>query len=886
MTDETETRVGFVNEWRDLAEEEPQPAPSVPAPPLIDRYILKSLVAEGGFGQIWRAEDLTFRREVAVKIVHRQWNASSRMEGQFQLEATVTGQLQHPGIVPVHDMGRTRDGQLYYTMKLVEGLTLEDELEMLRRGIDDDGKQRRRLFAAIQDVCRIVAFAHSRGVLHLDLKPNNIILGEFGETMVLDWGLARLLTDATTGVTEAIGRAGHRGMSDVCGTPHYMSPEQFTSRQSKLGPGADIYALGVITAEIAFAEWGRDLPSLPSGQLTKAPEFIGDGLQSLFGPIGAICRKATARKPEDRYQDARELADEIDRYLAGERVLAYPDPIWMRVIRYGKKRRTLLAVATVSLLFATFAGVDAWQRAAANDLFVNTVMRRSFEEWNEQQPDAARRRLVDAAHELTTRGELEDAARLKEMADAAGRWQQFLAMVVEARLLAVDPRTRDAALARCQAARQINLEMPAGWSTAIAREKADAIRDVDALLSYLLPAADGKNIDPVEPAQEADRHYLAGWRHLLDTDWKSAADAFQATLTADRHHFWALVFLAYSKQQQGRFEEAVLFYTAAISRRPELWFLPLNRGNAERDLGRFDAAEKDYMVAASLESPVATLAYNRAILLFRQGRLLEAAVEGERAVEADPSLTLAARLLARIRHRLGQERAAEAILSSVIARNEADASALAERAIVRCRHREVELAAADADKARELDPSLAVVWLATGLVHAERQEWDKAMEAYRAGLEREPANPALLANLGEAQLRMRDFTAALATLDQALARESQEDELAAARLNHAVAAIGARQAAVALADLKATRPPLTDAEALEFGEIYASLAILAGERLSSADARMVVDLVFSLIRDLQRPRNAAFRDRLAAGPVMKSLMQNPRAASRLQPEGS
>src|SRR5262245_9400055 len=210
-----------------------------------DRYHERDLLGRGGMGEVRLCLDRTIGREVALKVIRQPTGGIDRdLVQRFLREARVQGQLEHPSIVPVHELGTARDGALYFTMKRVRGSTLAEVIEVMRAGLPMAAAfTRRRLLSAFSTVCLAVDFAHSRGVLHRDLKPGNLMLGDFGEVYVLDWGLAKVRgaedVPATDGDGDGDGDDGTAGRldsallggaktahGDVMGTPGYMAPEQ------------------------------------------------------------------------------------------------------------------------------------------------------------------------------------------------------------------------------------------------------------------------------------------------------------------------------------------------------------------------------------------------------------------------------------------------------------------------------------------------------------------------------------------------------------------------------------------------------------------------------------------------------------------------------------
>jgi serine/threonine protein kinase len=271
------------------------------APPDMGRYTLLDVVGEGGMGTVYRASDTELDREVAVKVL-RGVGTAARLD-QFRAEARVIASLEHPGIVPVHDAGILPDGRAFYVMTLVRGHRLDDHL-----GTVAERSDRLRLFLRILEP---VAFAHSRGVIHRDLKPSNIMVGPFGEVLVMDWGLAQ----APGAVPEPGIAAGTRG---------FMAPEQAEGSGS-LDARADVYALGALLETMI----GRD---------------------GVPGPLRAIAARAMASRPADRYDSVAALAADVTSFLSGEPVTAYRESVWERLVRLARRYRTPLLLVVAYLV--------------------------------------------------------------------------------------------------------------------------------------------------------------------------------------------------------------------------------------------------------------------------------------------------------------------------------------------------------------------------------------------------------------------------------------------------------------------------------------------------------------------------------------------------------
>ena len=293
-----------------------------------NRYEPRSLLGEGGMGEVRLARDKVVGREVAVKTMLPEVQAFARE--RFLREARVQGQLEHPSIVPIYDLGVTEEQQLFFTMKRLRGASLERILDDLTRG--DAGAAgrypQRRLLGAFVQVALAVEFAHSRGVIHRDLKPANVMLGDFGEVYVLDWGLARVQFGPNeSGPLPAISRSDAAKATvagSVLGTPGYMAPEQAAGSLEALDRRADVYALGAILYEIVSGErlHGQEtLESLLAATLTGPIPPLRERPSTARIPeeLLELITRATALLPSRRLATARELADAVEKFLDGER---------------------------------------------------------------------------------------------------------------------------------------------------------------------------------------------------------------------------------------------------------------------------------------------------------------------------------------------------------------------------------------------------------------------------------------------------------------------------------------------------------------------------------------------------------------------------------------
>lgn len=290
-----------------VAEPEPPRAPD-------DRYEVLDLLGRGGLGLVWRVRDRVLERTVALKVLHVQSSVGA-LE-RFREEAMRTAQLQHPAIVPVHDLGRLPDGRLFFTMREVRGRTLGEVCSEVHTDhrVAQRRPAQRRLVEWLHRVCEAVACAHGQGIVHRDIKPSNVMIGAFGDVQVLDWGLARTLEHLRTGMT-----------GTVAGTPAYMPPEQASGRTDLLGPRADVYALGatlyqLLTDTVPFGD-APALAVLAQVAAGARPEPPSERRPDLDLPddLEHICLTAMDPDPAHRYSDGAAMAEEIGAWLDGQR---------------------------------------------------------------------------------------------------------------------------------------------------------------------------------------------------------------------------------------------------------------------------------------------------------------------------------------------------------------------------------------------------------------------------------------------------------------------------------------------------------------------------------------------------------------------------------------
>jgi serine/threonine-protein kinase len=334
--------------------------------------------ARGGLGEVFVARDEELHREVALKEIQGRHADHPDSRTRFVLEAEITGRLEHPGIVPVYGLGHYADGRPFYAMRFIRGDSLQQAIEAFHkadvpgRDLGERTLSLRGLLGRFVDVCQAIAYAHSRGVLHRDLKPGNIMLGQYGETLVVDWGLAKASsgTDSETVSAEGMLRppsasgSAPTQMGSAIGTPPFMSPEQAVGRLDLLGPTSDVYSLGatlycLLTGQPPFPAPGEDglgalLHKVEQGDFVPPRKVKADVPRALE----AICLKAMARKQEERYASVVDLSRDVTQWLADEPVSVYRESVLRSIVRWCNRKpgmavfaSSYLVMATIDLLF-------------------------------------------------------------------------------------------------------------------------------------------------------------------------------------------------------------------------------------------------------------------------------------------------------------------------------------------------------------------------------------------------------------------------------------------------------------------------------------------------------------------------------------------------------
>ncbi len=502
--------------------------PSAPPGGSVGRFTLQSLHAKGGLGEVFTARDTELDRDVALKRIQVQYADDPASRRRFVAEAEITARLDHPGVVPVFGLVADPHGRPCYAMRFVRGETLKDEIERYHAAGGEAGPGKRvafrQLLGRFVAVCQAIGYAHARGVIHRDIKPANVMVGTFGETLVVDWGLAKLVKGdgaaaepaPPPGLQPVSADADATEFGTAVGTPAYMAPEQARGELDRVGPLADVYSLGAtlyclltgksplagLTAmEVMVRAYNGEVP--PAREVNPAAPR----------PLEAVCLRAMAVNPDTRYPSAPALAADVERWLSDEPVSCFRDPPTARLARWARRHPARVAVVLsllVSGLLATAVGFGAVSR--------------------EQQRTAAALKLVQEEQDRT---ELALAAETAAKARAA----QALAAETEAKADAV--KARDVANTRYELAIGAFNTLVGSIQSRLADRagtqdlRQDLLRNAQAGLAKLVAARDASTAGADDVLFNA--HYQMGNVHRAVGDTAAARAEYATALgVADR----------------------------------------------------------------------------------------------------------------------------------------------------------------------------------------------------------------------------------------------------------------------------------------------------------------------------------------------------------------
>jgi eukaryotic-like serine/threonine-protein kinase len=703
-----------------------------PLPERIGRYHVEALVGRGGIGLVLRARDAELDRPVAIKILHEHLLSDAEMVRRFVDEARIEGALEHPGVVPVHEMGRTPDGRPYFTMKLVEGETFAARLAARRSPAED----RLGFVSTFGTVCQIVGYAHARGVAHLDLKPSNILVGGFGEILVTDWGFAVAASRPAA--------AGPARQDRIVGTPAYMAPEQARGELARIGPRSDVFALGAMLCEVLTGVPAYAGESASEILLAASRAWLDDARKRLDGcgadaALVAVAQRCLAADPDERPADAGVIAEEIGRYVRSlderaRKLAIEAAEARTRAEAERRQRRLVVALAAV-VLIAVVVGGGAWlwierdraTRARDDDRLAASMAERI-------------RILTERAREAPE----PDAATWDQLIAAARNAAEF----ARSRNLGTDVR-----------------EKLGGLAAATAAERAAAEQDSRTVASL---AEIHERLGDARVHQAKDLDYAAAFKSAgidVETLGAEAAAARIAASPLRTRLVSALDDWAHSRTQAGRADHAQELVAIANLVDRDQWRTRVRTAVSARDVAALEALAAD--PARSAESAESQVLLAASLKRLGRPQLAVDVLESvERTHPGDYD----------VHHELGMlyrdatpPRLQDAVrhFSMGLALRPKSSHAVVDLAQVFLQAGDLPAAERLLGEASRLDPAYAPAWHYLGSVETLRREWEAAERFLRKASELDPGwahSRATLAGVLRELGRLDDAVAELRTV--------------------------------------------------------------------------------------------------------------------------
>jgi eukaryotic-like serine/threonine-protein kinase len=762
--------------------------------------------ARGGLGVVFVARDEELHREVALKEIQDRHADDLDKRARFLMEAEITGGLEHPGIVPVYALGHYEDGRPFYAMRFIKGDSLKEAISRFHadQTLKHESGQRalalQKLLRRFLDVCNAVAYAHSRGILHRDLKPENVMVGRYGETLVVDWGLAKVVgrsgedrssafLESTLLYTSPSGSA-ETLPGSVIGTPAYMSPEQAVGRLDLLGPRSDVYSLGatlysLLTGVAPFT--GGEIADVL--RKVEQSEFARprDASPWLDPALEAIALKAMALRPDDRYASPQALADDLERWLADEPVLAYPEPFTRRARRWARRHRTALAtVGSAAAVAIGLLGAVVWLRIdqrnrtdasaqrtmqQAEILAVEARTSGDLARWEKAIAETvrARERVESGGGSLALHNEVEnrlegfrvEQSRRREVLDAEAKDREMIAELDEARLRATNVKEGhfddEAKLDAYRTAfRAYGIDVEA-LPVEDGAKRIRASKIVDELISalddwsrYQMTKVPRERLQALASAAETDpvratireaiaKGDAASLRHLIERP-------------EDRDKLGARLRIVFQARLGLDSAANFLLLETVRGERPSDFWINHDLGMAYKDAKppRAQDAERCLSVAVALRPNSPGAQVNLGAALRAQGKLGLAAQAYRKAIQLKPNYADAHYNLGVILSDQGELDLAAQSFRKAIEIQPDYAGAYYNLGDAQQIQGKLDLAAQSFRKAIELKPDYAWAYNSLGTVLAAQRKLDLAIESFRKAIELQPDHARAHNNLGTA----------------------------------------------------------------------------------------------------------------------------------------
>jgi serine/threonine-protein kinase len=778
--------------------------------PAVSGYEVLGRLGRGGMGDVWRGRDYRLRRDVAIKVMKEELAGHPQLARRFLEEAQVASQLQHPAIPPVHELGAMSDGRPYIAMRLVRGRTLSDLLKQR----PDPGHGHARFLAVFEQVCQAVAYAHSMGVIHRDLKPQNVMVGGFGEVQVMDWGLAKVLAEASRererpegGSAESVVATARTAGADdatrpgsVLGTYAYMAPEQARGEIEQLDRRCDVFGLGamlceVLTGQPPYMGTATELEAqAEAGHLAPARERLA--ACGTDPELVALAERCLSARAEERPADAGEVAAAVAAHLAGvqerlrraelERAAAQA-----RAAEEHKRRRVQLALAAAVLLVVAVGGGGAWwvrlersgrQQAAARAIETaldKASVLRQQAHWAEAGLvlEQALARL-DETGRADLRRPLEQAIADLDLVHRLEGIRLHRVTIVDGQF---DNRTAEDDYAKALSKAGLGDEGEDAEAVA-ARIRDAAIRDqvVAALDDWAAVTKDSKRqawlLEVARRADPAGR----GSRFRDPEVWRDREKLralAEDVLRDDRAKLGELSpqVLAVLGSWLGEGAEAVPLLSAAQRRYPSDFWLSLLLGSALDEAKQHEDAVRYLQVAVAVRPDAVVAHSNLGLALHHKGDVDGAIVECQAAIDLDPryagahnNLGMALRAKGKLDTAIAEYRTAIALDPKLAAAHNNLGIALEDK-------QDLDGAIRELQEAVALEPKKALAHRNLGWAAGRAGLWDKAAAGFMASLELDPGDHWLSFLSAPALLQTGDLAGYRRVCREMLARFGRTD---------------------------------------------------------------------------------------------------------------
>jgi serine/threonine protein kinase/tetratricopeptide (TPR) repeat protein len=677
----------------------------------IDHYRLVRVLDKGGMGLVYEAIDEHLDRPVALKVVLK--SGHQHVINRFRAEAQVTGKLEHPNIVPAHDLGVDSLGRTYFTMKLVRGETLKQRLQQWREQPLNPSIIFEMLSIMLK-VCDALAFAHSRGVVHRDIKPANIMIGEFGEVLVMDWGLARFdsredLEPATDGEADDANRGSRTRLTaygSVMGTPRYMPPEQAEADFDAVGPWSDVYSVGVVLYEMLTGTTPFD--SSEVSQLLRdtiigeiEPPAQRSPWRGIPPELASVAMKALATQPADRYQSMTLMKRDIELFLEGRAVSVHADSAWRSLVKWMRRNLPVTITAGASVAVLT---------AVVTVAFLQVLGQR----------DIARSALSQAEQARVQREAAERAANAarEEQAERALRRLRAFDPFSQAMDLLMRGQSADQAVALLRTAISLDPSFPEAMYALGQALEADG-QASEAARAYLEAEAISEKSTGKPHLQSL---LAAAFAFNNDGDYREAEEAFQRVERLGADHPLALIGKSFRLGNGGQLNEACATARRAVALAPTLW--ETHYGYAQALSG---SISDGYLPALSWRETVIA--------------------EYRKALELTPRQPEVTRALATELFQVpGQEVTARKMLDDLVAALPKSGNTRLERGVLRARSGDSAGAEDDVAEATRLGASRFLLAYDSGIIAYANQDLQAAYHAWGEAVALSPEWPPLIAS--------------------------------------------------------------------------------------------------------------------------------------------